>query len=74
MTSTMRNPLGFFRALMKRPVWVQIWVFALMCVNAASLAFWSAPLAQLIIATFMISAAMMMGLNPHSTWKCNSGG
>lgn len=62
MMSKMRNPFGFFIALMKQPILVPIWVFMLMCVNVASIAFWSAPLAKIIFVTFMVSAAMMMGL------------
>lgn len=60
--SKMRNPLGFFSELMKQPILVPIWVFVLMCVNVASITFWSASLAKVIFATFMVSAAMMMGL------------
>jgi len=58
----MRNPLGFFSELMKQPILVPLWVFMLMCVNLASITFWSAPVAKVIFATFMVSAAMMMGL------------
>ncbi len=58
----MRNPTLFFRDLTSGPAWVAAWVFLLMAVNVASVMFWHEPLAKLIFATFMISAAMMMAL------------
>lgn len=58
----MRNPFGFFAELMRQPVAVVIWVFALMVVNIASVGFWSEPVARLIFATFMLSAMLMMAL------------
>jgi len=59
---TIGNPFGFFRELMAQPRAVVVWVGALMCVNVASLLFWNEPAARLVFATFMVSAAMMMGL------------
>ena len=58
----LRNPLRFFSELLDQPAWVAGWVFALMVINMASLAFWSEPLAKLILVTFMLSAMLMMGL------------
>ena len=47
---------------MRPPVWIPLWVFFLMLVNMASVAFWSEPLAKVIFITFMVSAGLMMGL------------
>ncbi|MDR4470130.1 MAG: hypothetical protein MRJ68_17835 [Nitrospira sp.] len=58
----LRNPLRFFTELLEQPAWVAGWVFALMVINMASLAFWSEPLAKLILVVFMLSAMLMMGL------------
>lgn len=58
----LRNPLRFFSELLNQPAWVVGWVFVLMVVNMASLAFWSEPLAKLILVVFMLSAMLMMGL------------
>ena len=58
----MRNPFGFFIDLMKRPVWVPVWVYYLMLINVVSVFFWHEPLAKLIFITFMVSAMLMMGL------------
>jgi len=58
----LRNPLRFFTELLEQPAWVAGWVFALMVINMASLAFWSEPLAKLILVAFMLSAMLMMGL------------
>lgn len=58
----LRNPLRFFSELLEQPAWVAGWVFALMVINMASLAFWSEPLAKLILVVFMLSAMLMMGL------------
>ena len=58
----MRNPFNFFIELIQQPPWILIWVFYLMVINMASLAFWHEPLAKLIIVTFIISAILMMGL------------
>lgn len=58
----MRNPFRFFLELMRQPVWIPLWVFFLMLVNMATVAFWSEPLAKVIFITFMVSAALMMGL------------
>ncbi|MGE0645310.1 MAG: hypothetical protein AB7P24_16745 [Nitrospira sp.] len=58
----LRNPLRFFSELLDQPAWVAGWVFALMVINMASLAFWSEPLAKLVLAAFMLSAMVMMGL------------
>ncbi len=58
----MRNPFRFFIELMQQPVWVSIWVFFLMVVNVASVAFWDESLAKIIFVTFMLSAMLMMGL------------
>ena len=58
----MRNPLKFFVELARQPLWIPLWVSLLMLVNFASLAFWSEPTAKLILATFMVSSMLMMGL------------
>lgn len=57
-----RIPIRFAGDLMKQPTWIPIWVFALMIMNVASLAFWSEPLAKVIFVTFLMSAMLMMGL------------
>jgi hypothetical protein len=57
-----RNPFTFFVELVRQPAWIPIWVFALMLVNMASVAFWEEPLARLILATSLLSAMLMMGL------------
>lgn len=58
----LRNPLWFFIDLMRQPIWVSVWVIALMIVNLADVVFWSEPLAKLIVVVFMLSAMLMMGL------------
>lgn len=58
----MRNPLRFFVELMQQPLWVSLWVFVLMIVNMASIAFWHEPVARLIFTSFLMSAMLMMGL------------
>lgn len=58
----MRNPFKFFVELARQPLWIPLWVSLLMLVNFASLAFWSEPAAKLILATFMVSSMLMMGL------------
>jgi len=58
----LRNPLRFFSELLDQSAWVAGWVFALMVINMASLAFWSEPLAKVILVVFMLSAMVMMGL------------
>jgi hypothetical protein len=58
----LRNPLRFFSDLLNQPAWVAVWVFALMVVNLAGVAFWSEPLAKIIVVVFMLSAMLMMGL------------
>ena len=58
----MNHPFGFFRELLKQPVWVTIWVGMLMAVNLSSLAFWSDPTAKIIMAVFLLSSMLMMGL------------
>ncbi len=58
----MRNPFRFFLELLRQPVWIQLWLSFLMLVNMASVAFWSEPLAKVIFLTFMVSAALVMGL------------
>jgi hypothetical protein len=52
----------FFRDLFRGPPWVTVWVFVLMLVNVASVAFWNEPLARTILLAFMLSAMMMMAL------------
>ncbi len=56
-----RNPLRFFIELLEQPAWVAGWVFVLMVINLASLAFWSELLARVIVAIFLFSAMLMMG-------------
>ncbi len=58
----MHNPLRFSSDLLKQSTWVAAWVFALMVVNLAGAAFWSEPLAKIIVAVFLLSAMLMMGL------------
>lgn len=58
----MRNPLGFFKDLLRQPAWIPIWVGCLMMINLGSLAFWEEPLARWILGVFMASAILMMGL------------
>ncbi len=58
----MRNPLGFFRDLLRQPPWIPVWVGLLMVINLGGLAFWAEPLARWIVGTFMVSAMLMMGL------------
>ena len=65
----MRNPFIFFIELMNQPVWIPIWVFYLMIVNVASVGFWDMLLAQVIFVTFMLSAALMMGLYSRFGFK-----
>ena len=57
-----RIPLLFAGDLLKQPIWIPVWVAALMVVNMASLAFWSEPLAKVIFVTFLLSAMLMMAL------------
>jgi len=58
----MRNPLKFFVELMQQPIWIPVWVMALMVVNIASIEFWNESLAKAIFIAFMISAILMMWL------------
>ena len=58
----MRNPLAFFRELLKQPAWVAGWVFVQMGANLLSLLFWHERLARIILVTFVVSATLMMGL------------
>jgi hypothetical protein len=58
----MRNPFGFFVELLRQPVWVPIWVVILLIVHSASVGFWNEFLAKVILAAFMLSAMLMMGL------------
>lgn len=57
-----RNPLRFFSELLEQPAWVAGWVLVLMAINLAGLAFWSELLARVIVAIFLLSAMLMMGL------------
>ncbi len=58
----MHNPLRFFRELLNQPAWVTVWVGVLMFVNLAGVAFWSESLAKIIVAVFLLSSMLMMGL------------
>lgn len=58
----MRNQLRFFVDLVQQPVWIPIWVLFLMIIHVASVGFWHEPVAQLIFASFLMSAMLMMGL------------
>ena len=58
----LRNPLMCFSDLLRQPSGVAVGVFALMVVNLAGVAFWSEPLARAIVAVFLLSAMLMMGL------------
>jgi hypothetical protein len=57
-----RNPFLFFVDLARQPLWVSMWVAILALANIASLLFWSALTAKVILITFMLSALMMMAL------------
>ena len=59
----LRNPLMCFSDLLRQPSGVAVGVFALMVVNLAGVAFWSEPLARAIVAIFLLSAMLMMGLH-----------
>ncbi len=65
----MRNPLLFFTDLARQPTWVSIWVAILALANIASLLFWSALIAKVILITFMLSALMMMALYSYYGFK-----
>lgn len=65
----MKNPLRFFLELIQQPIWVSLWVLFLMFVNVASVVFWHEPAAQLIFASFLISAMLMMGLYSRFGFK-----
>jgi len=58
----MRNPLGFFVDLLRQPLWIHVWVSWLAAINLLSLRFWDEPLAKLVLATFLLSAMLMMAL------------
>jgi len=58
----MHNPLKLITDLLRQPAWVPVWVGLLMMLNLASIAFWHEPLARWILAVFMVSLALMMGL------------
>lgn len=58
----MRNPFKFFVELEQQPIWIPVWVLALMIVNVASAGFWNQALAKVIFAAFMLSSMLMMGL------------
>lgn len=58
----MKNPFAFFLELARQPLWIPLWVSFLMLVNFASVAFWSESTAKLILATFLVSSMLMMGL------------
>ena len=58
----MRNPLRFFVDLLDQPRWVTVWVYYLLAINLLSAAFLQHPLAQLVLLTFVVSAALMMAL------------
>jgi len=58
----MNNPFKFFVELARQPLWIPLWVSVLMLVNFASVAFWSESTSKLILVTFMICSALMMGL------------
>ncbi|KAF0172917.1 MAG: hypothetical protein FD161_3921 [Limisphaerales bacterium] len=58
----MNNPLKFFLELMRQPLWIPLWVSVLMLANLAGIAFWSEPVARLIVVTFMVSSMLVMGL------------
>ncbi|TVR57584.1 MAG: hypothetical protein EA421_00795 [Gemmatimonadales bacterium] len=58
----MRNPMGFFKELLRQPAWIPLWVGLLMMINMGSIGFWDEPLARWILGVFMASAMLMMGL------------
>ncbi|MFU8813375.1 MAG: hypothetical protein ACNA78_10450, partial [Balneolaceae bacterium] len=58
----MNNPLHFFTELLKRPIYEVMWVFFMMVIHLAAIAFWDEYLAKAIVVIFMISSMLMMGL------------
>lgn len=58
----MRSPLRFFVDLLRQPLWIPAWVSWLAAINLLSLHFWDEPLARLVLATFLLSAMLMMAL------------
>jgi len=58
----MRNPFLFFADLQRQPLWVSVWVAILALANIASLLFWPALIAKVILVTFIVSALAMMAV------------
>ena len=58
----LRNPLMVLSELLRQPRGVAVWVFALMGIKLPGMVFWSEPLALAIVAVFLLSAMLMMGL------------
>ncbi len=58
----MRNPLYFMVELFQQPLWVVVWVNALIAANLASLFFLEQPLAQWILGIFLFQAVVMMAM------------
>lgn len=58
----MRNPIDFFKELVRQPAWIPIWVTFLMIVNMGGIAFWDETLARWIVGVFIASAVLMMAL------------
>ncbi len=58
----MRNPLDFFKELVRQSAWIPIWVTFLMIVNMGGIAFRDETLARWIVGVFMASAVLMMAL------------
>jgi len=58
----MNNPLHFFTELMKRPAFEIIWVAYMMIINLAAILFWEEAVAKIIVAVFILSSMLMMGL------------
>ena len=56
----MRNPLLFFRDLLRQPARVSAWTVILAVANLASIVFWASPLAKVIFLTFLMSATVKL--------------
>lgn len=65
MKYIINTPSRFIHELIKGPTWVFIWVNVLMAVNFAGLFFLNEPVAQVVVATFAVTALLMMVLYYH---------
>jgi len=58
----MNNPLHFITELLKRPIYEVAWVFYMMAINLGAIFFWEEAVAKIIVAVFILSSMLMMGL------------